>query len=260
MIESITLPLKIQRDLMLLKLRRSAAKLPDHYSTRQLYEEQARKSIEVKKRAPPFAIARRLMDKLRVDEDQLQEMTRDQLHMAFQKIHRQEWRASGQSKLLRALTDDEMDQKQAKPTLPQYLLSDDKFCIRIRARLRFDRSNIRSTLHRQKNDEEEFPPDDLCECCSYNVSETVSHLLLSCAAYKAERDSMIAEAKRSRLGIKRKLLLRWMLGGLSRMPRKQRTRALELSEEYLKAISLTRSIILSELYPAADSRAREIAL
>jgi len=238
LVETNSLSMRLQYEMLTIRTIQRAKLLPVSESTRQIVDEQANRRIQVKRRAPLVPKAKEFAQARGIELEKAPEGKL--LHRWFVFQQRLEWRNSGMGRLLRRLTHDAADQRNPRLLLPRYLLYDTPRVAAVRAKLRFDRSNLKDTLSRQQI----IPVggDVSCALCHYRLKETLDHLLFSCAAFKFARDAFKMRAKRLRLNIKRVLCRRWLLGDLSRVPPRLHVCALELSAEFIQEVDHVRAL------------------
>jgi len=263
--ETNTLPMKLQHEMALVTQSVRANRLPAGHVTRDIQEEQVSQLVRVKKRTPVFVAALQVISKRDIDAQQLDSKSALVKFTCFQRL---EWRQSGQGKLLRMLTNGGFDASRRKFCLPEYLRVDKPSIAAIRAKLRFDRSNLKDTLRRQniiKSDGKalcdrckpapvkwhrlflrpakrrylEQPPDQQ-PFLATRSRETLRHVLLVCPSLGRKRDAMRAEAASIGLSTKHSEMLHWLLGDLEDIDPSLHDKALKLSGSFLSLVNSIR--------------------
>src|SRR6185312_1599756 len=120
--------------------------LPEQHPTRCIVEEQQDQKITVRRRPPLLPHANEIADRLAIDLKAVP--NRKALQRQFVLYHQNEWRNSGKGKLLVSLTPASQDDAK-RLRLPLYTQHDCSRGASVRAKLRFDRSNLKDTLARQ---------------------------------------------------------------------------------------------------------------
>ena len=228
LVETNTLSAKLHHEMSLVKLAQRAARLPAEHSTREVHDEQAGTPIVVRKRPPIFAAAASVIAHRRIDVNNTSKaelITRSQLWM------RKDWRFSGKGNLLRELTGDDHEQTTGKLLLTEYLTKDTVRATRIRAKLRFDRSNLKDTLKRQNIIKQH--ESAACDFCDPLQRESLWHLLFACSLTSIERRKMKDAARAAELPTTTALLRHWLLGNVMCLPQLKRTPALSISALFL---------------------------
>src|SRR6185312_2822013 len=160
------------------------------------------------------------------------------LYREFLVYHRNEWRNSGQGKLLVSLTPARLDSER-KLQLPLYFHSDSQRSAVVRAKLRFDRSNLKETLLRQTIIAEAKLA--ICQSCDQGVLEDVKHVLFFCPKFDQARDVALHRAHNAGLRLNQQNLLHWTLGDFDEIkPFSFRVLTCTISSEFLLAINSVR--------------------
>jgi len=238
LVETNTLSMRLHYELMAIATAQKALRLPPSHSTREIVDEQADAKIRVKKRALLLPQAKVFASQNKVDFEQVKAARLLLVHFLLRQ--RRDWRNSGKGRFLRHLTNDGFDRRDGCLLLPRYLYHDKPRQAAVRAKLRFDRSNLKDTLARQSIIK--VGESTACSWCRYGVEDNVRHMLFSCSAFKVARDSLRARSKLLRLCVKPAYSLRWLLGDVSRVPKRLRLCALSLSVEFLEVIDSVRNL------------------
>ena len=265
--ETNTLPMKLQHEMALVMQSVRANHLPAGHVTRAVREEQEAQLAPIKKRTPVFVAALQVISKRGIDVKKLDSKSALVKFTCFQRL---EWRQSGKGKFLRMLTSGGYHPGRRKFCLPEYLHVDKQSVATIRAKLRFDRSNLKDTLRRQriiKTDEEA-----LCDRCKpapvkWNLlflrpekrryieqhptlgwswpsrfRETLSHVLFVCSSLGRKRDALKAKAAALGLSTKRSDMLHWLLGNLEDIDTSLHRKALKLGASFLSLVNSVRPL------------------
>jgi hypothetical protein len=235
--ETNTLPMKLQHEMSLANLQLRVQSLADGHSTRELYEEQAESKVLVKKRTPVFHAAARVVE---VRELDLSKLNRKLMLAKFTVWQRVEWNKTGQGKLLRKLTKGGYDAKEQRFRPPRYLFADSNRVAAVRAKLRFDRTNLKDTLSRQHIIK--AGQSVLCDCCKYRTRESLWHLLFVCSEFKLSRKQMKADAQKAGISAKTICMREWLLGDLDGLDPSLHSRALTISARFLKEVDRARPL------------------
>lgn len=237
LLETRTLPMKDLYDLLLVRTARDAESRPSHHPRHDLYLEQVdheERKVTVKCRAPLLQAAHQALATRNIDPL----IDSRKLKCSFISHMRQKWRQSGKGKLLILLTPEAHDGKQEQENLPEYL-NDPHHAAVIRAKLRFDRSDLRDTLARQR-----ILPASEVKCKRCRVKENLNHLLFDCLRFGDARADLIRKAYASELLIDdTRDALRWILGDFSEVADVETAR--KISNEFLFAIDQIRPLYLT---------------
>jgi len=208
--------------------------LPVTHPTRRLAEEQDSK-VAAKCRTPLPLRAIEISERRVIELDAVP--NRKALQREFILYHRNEWRNSGKGKLLVFLTPASHDDTK-RLQLPLYAERDCSRGASVRAKLRFDRSNLKDTLARQT-----IIPESkaFCHRClrgqHRGIREDVRHVLLKCPAFQLQRQKLRATAKLHGLPVKCSKLFRWLLGDFSVVKRRaSKSIACDLSRAFLLSV------------------------
>ena len=146
--------------------------------------------------------------------------------LALQRIA---WRNAGRGRSLHNLVP-------IGPRLPQYLVSDPRPVAILRARLRFDRARLAESRKRRG----EQLDSTLCRRC--HEEDSLEHLLYDCTRHAAPRNIAMRLARQVNLPTTRPLFGLWMLGLFDHLDKELVQDALEISAEFLLAISTDRKL------------------
>jgi hypothetical protein len=173
-------------------------------------------------RNPVTATIRRFQRQLDVSIDNSRQMR--QLRQTVDQHQLEQWAlADSGSKSLKGV--------KLKPGASQYLLRDSRHVCSLRARLRFDRSSLNSSLADRK-----LLPSPHCPAC--HCPETNEHCLLSCPMFSAERKACNAELQP--IGLNLELLS--ALGCTELLPTNSVTTVLQATGRFLLAIDASRKL------------------
>src|SRR6185312_1635083 len=139
----LALSMKLQHDKLTLATAARGYTLPTLHPTKQLVTWQVNQRVKAQSRTPLVTRATQIADERGVDLDAVSD--RKLLHKEFMISQRRLFRLSGQCKLLRRLTSHPFDPGK----LPMYLKHDPPRTAALRAKLRLNRTNIKSSLLRQ---------------------------------------------------------------------------------------------------------------
>jgi hypothetical protein len=263
LVETNTLSMRFQYEMSLVNLAIRVAALPPAHVTRELQDEQEAQIVTVQKRTPVFVAALQVISRRELDVKRIDKRLSLVKFTIWQRLA---WRQSGRGKLLRQLTNGGYDPNRLKFCLPQYLHVDRPRIAAIRAKLRFDRSNLKDTLRRQniiKRDVEAqcircrpaHPPEwhELFACPARRLSnrvvrfrlrprETLKHLLLACPAHSRAREALKAKAKQLGLPTTNSDMFNWLLGDLEAVDPALRVKALSLGAQFLSVVDSARPL------------------
>ena len=263
LVETNTLSMRFQHEMSLVNLAIRVAALPPAHVARELQDEQEAQIVTVQKRTPVFVAALQVISRRELDVKRIDKRLSLVKFTIWQRLA---WRQSGRGKLLRQLTNGGYDPSRLKFCLPQYLHVDRPKIAAIRAKLRFDRSNLKDTLRRQniiKRDVEAqcircrpaHPPEwhELFACPARRLSnrvvrfrlrprETLKHLLLACPAHSRAREALKAKAKQLGLPTTNSDMFNWLLGDLEAVDPALRVKALSLGAQFLSVVDSARPL------------------
>src|SRR4051812_38417892 len=114
-----------------------------------------------------------------------------------------------------------------KPDIADYLLHDSKVVAARRARLRFDKSSLRASLHSRR-----IAADPFCPDCK-NITESPQHAILDCPSYANARTACSAALLSRGL----RLTVPLTLGGLEGEPNSLHTLILKATGILLIAMT-----------------------
>lgn len=236
--ETNTLRLKLHHEMLAISALITAQSLDPRHSTRRILEEQAEEKQATLLRTPIFVFARFIIFKREID---LQHADKRNLQAHFMQIQHHEWRNSGQCKLLFSLSIGSYVPAKKRYCLPAYFESDPPRIAATRAKLRFNRSNIKFTLRRQSIIKPDAPID--CDHCP-GFDETITHVFHDCYRHSKSRQKLLIAARKANLPLSAPLRLKWLLGDVDSViiQHKDQLLALSLSASFLFSIDRLRPL------------------
>jgi len=236
LVETKTLPMKLLYESLAVATAARAHHLHQNHPTKELIEEQLAEPAVAKCRTPLLARAVQITIERGIDTEVI--TNRRALYREFLVYHRNEWRNSGQGKLLVSLTPARLDSER-KLQLPLYFHSDSQRSAVVRAKLRFDRSNLKETLLRQTIIAD--AKQAICQSCDQGVLEDVKHVLFFCPKFDQARDVALHRAHNAGLRLNQQNLLHWTLGDFDEIkPFSLRVLACTISSEFLLVVNSVR--------------------
>jgi hypothetical protein len=229
LVETNTLSIRRQFDILSLTTCHRALKLPPDHQSRVVISSQLKWPSQARNRPIPVhaaSICREYgAEKALADKPQLP--PRKVSTSKALTLQRLDWRRADKGKRLQRLAT-------LGPRMPEYLFYDPRPIAVIRARLRFDRAALAESRQRRG----EVDIDINCGTC--NEPDSLDHLLHECLLMP--RDDLLREAAHASLPLEEFDLNHWVLGSVDLIDKKRRTKALDIGATFLLAAANIRKL------------------
>lgn len=230
MVETATLSMSLQYEKLTLAAAARGYTLHADHPTKQLLTWQVNQRVKAQSRTPLVTRAMQIADERGIDLDAVSD--KKMLHKEFMLAQHRLFRLSGQCKLLRRLTNHPFDPGK----LPMY---DSPRTAALRAKLRLNRTNIKSSLLRQhiiKN-----PEDAVCPACK--VKEDLVHVLFICPSLSQQRAALAVDVDENKLSCRLLYTSSWILGQFdSWSASRDKIAACRVSARFLSSIDSVRPL------------------